>query len=125
MCVREGVCAVRSRTGCGEVDIGVDLPSHALFEGSHRAHLHLYPPGDRSTTVQVVTASYHVVKPPKVELSFPWDGQHFSCGGPLTLIFGYSTDLSRHVTFLNGAWAFTGRHSLSIRHRGLSRIPGL
>jgi hypothetical protein len=37
VCARECVCAVRSHTGCGEVDIGVDLPSHALSEGSHRA----------------------------------------------------------------------------------------
>ena len=98
----------RWRTGCGEVDIGVDLPSHALSEGSHRAHLHLHAPGDPTTTVQVVTASYHVVKPPKVEMSFPWDGQHFACGGPLTLIFGYSTDFNPTRDLLERGLGFHG-----------------
>ena len=115
----------RWRTGCREVDIVFDLPSHALSKGSHRAHLHLHAPGDSTTTVQVVTTSYHVVTPPKVELSFPWDGQHFACGGPLTLILATAQTSIRHVTFSKGAWAFTGQHSLSIRHGGPSRIPGL
>ena len=54
--------------GCGDCKIWYDLPSHVLSEGSHRAHLHLNA-GDPMTTVQVVTVTYHVVAPPKVELS--------------------------------------------------------
>jgi hypothetical protein len=98
----------RWRTGCREVDIVFDLPSHALSKGSHRAHLHLHAPGDPTTTVQVVTASYHVVTPPKVKLSFPWDGQHFACGGPLTLIFGYSTNYEPTRDFLERGAGFHG-----------------
>jgi hypothetical protein len=98
----------RWRTGCGEVDIGFDLPSHALSKGSHRAHLHLHAPGDPMTTVQVVTASYQVVTPPKVEMYFPWDGQHFACGGPLTLIFGYRTDFEPTRDFLDRGAGFHG-----------------
>ena len=131
VCVRACVCAVRSRTGCGEVDIGVDLPSHALSEGSHRAHLHLHAPGDPTTTVQVVTASYHVGKPPKVEMSFPWDGQHFACGGPLTLIFGYSTDfkptrdlLERGLGF-HGAALFVNQTRGTITDTGFVTTPPL
>jgi hypothetical protein len=58
--------------------------------------------------VQVVTASYHVVTPPKVELSFPWDGQHFACGGTLTLIFAYSTDYEQTPDFLERGAGFHG-----------------
>ena len=109
--------AVRWRTACGEVDIRFDLPSHALSEGPHRAHLHLNAV-DPTTTVQVVTASYHVVTPPKVELSFPWDGQHFACGGPLTLIFAYSTDYEQTPHFLERGAGFHGAALLVNQTRG-------
>jgi hypothetical protein len=121
----------RWRTGCGEVDIGFDLPSHALSKGSHRAHLHLQGPEDPTTTVQVVTASYHVVTAPKVELSFPWDGQHFACGGPLTLIFGYSTDYEPTRDFLergavfHGAALFVNQTRGSITDTGFVTTPPL
>ena len=121
----------RWSTACGEVDIGFDLPSHALSEGPHRAHLHLNAPVDPTTTVQVVTASYHVVTPPKVELSFPWDGQHFACGGTLTLIFAYSTDYEQTPDFLergagfHGAALFVNQTRGAITDTGFVRTPPL
>ena len=109
--------AVLWRSGCTEVDIGVQIPGQALSEGHHRAHLFLRVPGDRSPLIHV-SASFDVVSPPRVEVSFPSQDQNFACDGPLTLIFSHSTDYEPTADFLERGAGFHGAALLVNETRG-------